>query len=77
MYAQLKFQRLTNFTGRNGYFQCSGVELMTITDNKVMLSPLTSKGEVARCDIAIPMEDIPVFIEQLMVIYSKNYEVTH
>jgi hypothetical protein len=72
MLKELKFQRMTDFTGRNGFFQCSGVEIMSISDNKVMISPFTSKGKVGRCDIAIPIEDIPEFTNKLLEIYNNE-----
>ena len=66
MTTTIKFSRETNFTGRNGYFKASGVELSGY-DRKgnVLLTPLTSKGNAARCDVTIPVEDIPNLIKQL------------
>lgn len=64
------FSRITNFTGRNGLMKCSGIEIMPISNDRVILSPLTSKGIVGRCDIFIPVEDIPKLIQTL-----QNYAV--
>lgn len=66
MTTQIKFSRETNFTGRNGYFKASGVELSGYDPKgNVLLTPLTSKGNAARCDVTIPVEDIPNLIKQL------------
>ncbi|HNU14064.1 MAG TPA: hypothetical protein PKI55_06345 [Chitinophagaceae bacterium] len=66
MIATIKFTKETNFTGRNGYFKASGLELSGYDPNgNVMLTPLTSKGLAGRCDITIPVEDIPSLIKQL------------
>jgi predicted Rdx family selenoprotein len=66
MDATIKFCRETNFTGRNGYFKASGL-LVTGYDQhgNVMLTPITSKGKEARCDIEVPVQDIPQLIKQL------------
>lgn len=71
----LKFSRQTNFTGRNGYFKCSGIELLITCDDKVMLTPLTSRGEPARCDVTVPVEDIPALIEMLNDRVRRNEEL--
>jgi len=73
MLKELKFSRLTTFTGRNGTFKCAGVELIDYTD-RVQISPVTSKGNVGRCDIDIPVEDIPALIEALQDIARENYD---
>ena len=58
--------RTTKFTGRNGNFNCSGVELLSLEHNKsVLVSALTGRGDVARCDIEIPLEAIPDLIAKL------------
>jgi hypothetical protein len=48
------------------------MQLPTIKLNGVLyvinvrkLTPLTSKGNAARCDVTIPVEDIPALIKQL------------
>lgn len=72
MTQQIKFSKETNFTGRNGYFICSGIELMTLDHNReIMISPLTSRGTVGRCDISIPKDDIPKLIESLQQIVKQ------
>lgn len=47
----------TTYTGRNGVGQCFGLDIL-ITQNHVVLSPVNSKGQVANCEINIPLEDI-------------------
>ncbi len=62
----VKWQRTTNFTGRNGYAKCSGLEVLPLPHNDtVMLSPLTSRGVVGRCDIEVPVEALPELIAKL------------
>lgn len=66
MDTQIKFTRKMNFTGRNGYFAATGLDVTALAfDNKVMIAPLTGKGNIARCDITIPKEDIPLLIKKL------------
>ena len=65
--AQITFKQTTNFTGRNGYMKCSGIDILECTDT-VMIAPLTSKGNIGRCDITVPYESIPDLIEQLKAI---------
>ena len=62
----IKWDRMTNFTGRNGYFVCSGIEVMPLeSDKKVMLTPLTGRGDCARCNVTIPVESLPELITAL------------
>ena len=62
----VQWKRITNFTGRNGYCKCSGIELMNWDHNKsVNLAALTSKGMVGRMDIEIPVEALPDLIAKL------------
>lgn len=66
MTTTIKFTRETNFTGRNGYFKASGIELSGYDPmGNILLTPITSKGTAARCDVTIPVEDIPNLIKQL------------
>jgi hypothetical protein len=65
----VKFTRQTNFTGRNGYHKCSGIELWVMNGQQaVNIAPLTSKGVVGRCDIEVPLEDVPALIAALQAI---------
>jgi hypothetical protein len=52
MQNEVKFKKLTFATGRNGLMKCSGINLLNINSG-VMMSPLTSKGVIGRCDIVI------------------------
>jgi hypothetical protein len=67
-----KKDKLTNFTGRNGYMLCSGIEVLPMSfDDKVMLTPVTGKDRLGRCDIAIPTESIDELIKTLRA--AKKY----
>lgn len=67
----LKFSRNTFFTGRNGCMKQSGLEVLAISDNRVMLSPITSKGKTGSCDMVIPNENLGAVIESLQRINGK------
>lgn len=62
----LKFKKLTYFTGRNGTFKASGLEVMQVNDN-ILFTPITSKGLYGKCGIAIPQEEIKTLIEVLKI----------
>lgn len=64
MEEQVKFAKTTGFLGRNGYMKCSGIDLSSSTD-VVTLSPLTSRGDVGRCNIEIPLDNLPEVIAKL------------
>jgi hypothetical protein len=71
----IEFTRKTKFTGRNGYFNASGIELMKISDNKIMITPITGRGEPGRCDIEIPIENIRDLIYELGDLIQQKYRV--
>ena len=78
MSTQIKFDRMTNFTGRNGYFKCSGIEFMSLKhSNKVMLTPLTGKGAAARCDVTIPVENLQEFISELEKLLPQENQIAN
>ena len=66
MNEKLMFKRHVKFQGRNGYFNSIGLKL-TKHDNDDILNiyPITSKNNVARCLIEIPVEEIDDLIEIL------------
>ena len=69
---KLIFKDWVKFGGRNGYFNSIGLKL-TITPENVKYNsigvlniyPITSKKEVGRCLIEIPVEEINNLIEIL------------
>lgn len=65
----VNWRRTTRFTGRNGNFRCSGIEVVPLEhNNSLMVSALTGRGDVARCDIEIPMEAVPEVIAKLQAL---------
>ena len=68
------FSRQTNFLGRNGYMKCSGLDLCKggLRDALVRLSPLTSQGYIGRCELEIPLEDLPALIARLQKLLPKS-----
>lgn len=68
-----KFKRIVNFFGRNGYFKSSGISITTDhLDNLVSIEPITSKGNIGRCRIEIPIEDIPNIVSTLNSYYGTR-----
>ena len=71
MHTTVTWERTTKFTGRNGNFNCSGVELLPLDHNKsVLVSALTGRGDVARCDIEVPLEAVRELIAKLQALLS-------
>ena len=60
----MKFTKTVTFIGRNGCFKSTGLELSKMGD-VVALQPVTSKDQLAHCQIEIPVEDIPAFVAEL------------
>lgn len=64
------FKQVVSFLGRNGYFKAIGVEIMVIhakdPDNSfVSISPITSKGDIGRAVIEVPLNNVNELIEGL------------
>jgi hypothetical protein len=68
--------RTMTFTGRNGNFNCSGVEFLPLDHNQsILISALTGRGDVARCDIEIPLEAVPELIAKLQSLLRPRCSV--
>jgi hypothetical protein len=61
----VNYKSIVNFEGRNGYFKQGGLAIQELGDGKVALFPLTSKGDIARCMIEIPVDDLETVINTL------------
>lgn len=67
----VNFSKPTTFLGRNGVFKVIGITLAKVTggyDHKtpvIVIEPLTSRGLSGRCNIEIPVGDIPALIAEL------------
>jgi hypothetical protein len=74
---QFKNSDATFFLGRNGFFQCRGLDISScfVAGGVVSISPITSKGKVGRAMIDFPVNCIPALVELLQSIYAK--EKTH
>ena len=71
----VKFSKVTNFTGRNGFMKCAGVEFMRTGDQfQVILTALTSRNQPGRCDLYIPVEDVPAVVEALVKEAKKSID---
>ena len=64
MDAKIKYDRNVNFIGRNGYFKASGLDIYA-NESIVILQPITSKGEIGRCSIEIPIEAVAALMNIL------------
>ncbi len=68
----MKFTKTTTFTGRNGCFKATGLELSVYlkpnNDSVIVLEPITSRDIIGRCQIEIPREDIPALIAELQAL---------
>jgi len=63
---QFDLSKTGRFLGRNGMFKCAGIDvLVTADDKEVIISPITSKGLVGRCEIWIPKVDVSTLIKAL------------
>lgn len=68
-------KRDCHFTGRNGWFKCCGIEIMNIEHNKsIIISPITSKGSIGRCNIEIPAD--PDILYELIRTIQKSLDET-
>jgi hypothetical protein len=72
----MKFSQPTTFLGRNGSFEASGLEInpyRTWNNHLVIVfEPITSRGNIGRCNIEIPIQDIPALIAELKRFYEPN-----
>lgn len=70
---KMTWERTTNFTGRNGYAKCKGLDLQTLDHNEsLLLAPLTSRGVIGRCDIEIPLESLPELVAKLQALIAHR-----
>lgn len=67
------YERHGHFLGRNGFFKASGVEVNSFEDT-LILSPITTKGVVGRCQIHIPSEDIEQLIKELYAALPESVQ---
>lgn len=71
---QLKFGPDVNtwFCGRNGTFQCAGVELSSWPEvSRVRLTPITQRNREARGYVEIPHQAIPQLLDMLQLAYAE------
>jgi len=64
MTTKINFDRSVNFIGRNGYFKAKGLDLYA-NESIVIFQPITSKGNVGRCSIEIPIENVAALMNAL------------
>jgi len=63
---RIMFSQQTGFKGRNGYFNSIGLQLTKHNGEDILnIYPITSKNNIGRCLIEIPIEEIDNLIEIL------------
>ena len=73
MIIDLKYKRTVNFLGRNGMFKQSGVAVTkTPGQTLVTLQPFTSRGDIGRAWLEIPLEDVPSVIAALQKVTAPK-----
>lgn len=66
MNKELIFKNWVKFEGRNGYFNSIGLRLIKLEKEDILsIYPITSKNNIGRCLIEIPIEEIDNLIEIL------------
>ena len=66
MNEKIMFKTLVKFEGRNGYFNSIGLQLTKHNGDDILnIYPITSKNNIGRCLIEIPIEEIDSLIEIL------------
>lgn len=70
---KLKFKRHVKFEGRNGYFNSIGLKITKFEKDDILnIYPITSKNNIGRCLIEIPIEEIDNLIKVLNKIKDGN-----
>lgn len=59
------FKRNTLFLGRNGRWNARGIDICCPSRDIVLLRPITTKGDVGRCEIEIPVEHLMQVVDAL------------
>jgi hypothetical protein len=60
----VKFSKETYYVGRNGIGRQTGLGI-TPDATSILLEPINSKGNLAHCEIRIPINEIPLLIAEL------------
>lgn len=67
----IKYNETLSFKGRNGIYQCAGLEVYDADPNKtskysrIVFEPITSKGTIGSCFIDFPKNKIQDLINKL------------
>lgn len=62
------------YHGRNGTGFCTGLRIFTMTvlsNPKIEIVPISSRGLTANCSVGVPVEDIPELIKILKLAYKE------
>lgn len=69
---EIKFDKQTSFLGQDGYYNCTGLFVTENLNGQVWIEPITSKGEVGRCRIEIPVDALTEVIAALKAVEVVN-----
>lgn len=64
LFKEIHYKRVVSYNGKNGWLKCKGIDIMSLGDY-IRISPLTSRGLVAKCHIDVPVEEIDNLINEL------------
>jgi len=59
------------FLGRNGIGLCTGLDVFEF-DGVVELRPITSKNQIGRAQLSLPLTAVPRFVKSLARIHRKS-----
>lgn len=68
--SRVSFTRLTQSLGRNGVLKTSGINMFRLDQGIIELTPVTSRGDLARCHIEIPVEDARAVAQSLLGMFD-------
>jgi hypothetical protein len=76
----MKFSKWTTFLGRNGMFRATGLRLSNCvtaeSSSVVVIEPITSLERPGRCNIEVPVEDVPALIKELQTLVPTSPPTT-
>jgi len=69
----IKWDNNLFFLGRNGMYKMRGINICTYDYyNRVDFIPITSKGDLGRCWLSMPVDKIPDLMQYLSKIYHER-----
>jgi hypothetical protein len=73
---RIDFASNATFLGRNGEFISTGLDIVGLSfASEVMISPITSKNKIGRCNLCIPYNSIPALRKALKKIHKEYISI--